>query len=97
MSDDGFNINHIDNYLHVMANWRRLTFPTVPMKVFAGACDVAEGLKAELDRLRAQIGERPAVGYCANCVERCEGQHGPCFSEEVGCTEDFQPDDVSER
>jgi hypothetical protein len=35
-----------------------------------------------------------STGYCANCVERCEGQHGPCFSEEIGCTEDFRPDDV---
>jgi hypothetical protein len=34
------------------------------------------------------------IGYCANCVERCEYQHGPCFSEEIGCTEDFRPDDT---
>jgi hypothetical protein len=35
------------------------------------------------------------IGFCANCVERCEGQHGPCFSEEIGCTEDFRPTDVA--
>lgn len=52
------------------------------------------------ERLIAALGlsvTRPAqsVGFCANCVERCEGQHGPCFSEDIGCTEDFRPDDVS--
>jgi hypothetical protein len=51
-----------------------------------------------LDHDLAHVGTRPkSIGYCANCVERCEGQHGACFSEELGCTEDFRPDKVDDE
>lgn len=40
--------------------------------------------------LRGRIDAAPKpLGYCANCVERCEGLHGPCFDEVVGCTEEL--------
>lgn len=45
------------------------------------------------DGTREFVNGKP-IGYCSNCVERCEGQHGPCYDEVIGCTEDFKPDGV---
>lgn len=57
-----FDINAVDDYLRVMNNHRRLWSDgdTVPFKVYNGACDVAEGLKVEVDRLRAELAQTQA-------------------------------------
>ncbi len=55
-----------------------------------GARDVAVSLHKHLESV-AEGGKKPIVvhGYCPQCIERCETDHGQCFTEDGRCTEDF--------